>query len=87
MKFVDKVNSGKGALWTLLSLEAYCPIQSFTACFKLRHQIEIRVIRLISKVLMVFKTVNYLFTLNRLKLWNLHFLLAQMFQKMNWTLL
>ncbi|WP_207427623.1 hypothetical protein [Pedobacter sp. SYSU D00535] len=41
-------------------IRSYLLIESFTACFKRRHQIEIRVLRLISKALMAFKTVNYL---------------------------
>jgi len=40
---VEKVNSGKGALLSFPGVEAYRSIYSFTACFKLRHQIEIRV--------------------------------------------
>jgi hypothetical protein len=37
-------------------VKTYAGIQSSTACFKLRHQIEIRAGRLINKVLMVLKT-------------------------------
>jgi hypothetical protein len=45
MNFVDKVNNGKGVLMSLLSIKAYSSIKSFTVCFKLWHQIEIRVLK------------------------------------------
>jgi len=41
--FVEKANNGKGALLSFPSLQAYQSIESFTVCFKLWHQIEIRV--------------------------------------------
>lgn len=59
--FVEKVNSGRGELTGTPGFQAYLSIQSSAACFKLGHQIEIRAQGPISKVLMVFKTVNFHF--------------------------
>jgi len=51
--FVEKANNGKDALSSFPSIKAYRSIESFTACFELWHQIEIRVCRPVSKELML----------------------------------
>jgi transposase len=55
--FVEKVNTDRGALRRLPGIRPIVRFNPLSVCLN-KHQIEIRVLRLISKVLIVFKHVN-----------------------------
>jgi transposase len=62
--FVEKINTDRGALRDLPGLRPILRFNPLSVCLN-KHQIEIRVLRLISKVLIVFKQVNLdLLTIN-----------------------
>jgi len=62
--FVEKINTDRGTLSDLPGLRPILRFNPLSVCLN-KHQIEIRVLRLISKVLIVFKQVNLdLLTIN-----------------------
>jgi len=64
MIFVEKINTDRGSLSDLQGIRPILRFNPLSVCLN-KHQIEIRVLRLISKVLIVFKQVNLdLLTIN-----------------------